>query len=310
MKYLLLFTLLLLLSCKSNNADNTLLKNRKLYTHLEYHKSGIEFNLKGPVKEVRFSTYFVDGSPDEFRVEEKDTIESFKEAQLFQFNRDGFLVYREDGRGFNRYSKNRAVLGTTISYDAEGIVSTLALETHRISLKNPKDTTEGKSQKKIVSFYGDSVKTTEDSHEGKLLEWGVLSVDDSHYKCTYRNLKTGKELTKVTYFKCEDGLYRMTEFFMGGTLLQRIEHIFENSIRTKQLITSFGLKGDTTIHEQYVNRAGDFIRMDDPGAALGNSDVENYDFVYKYDKEGNWTEKVTFINDTAITAIRREIRYY
>lgn len=164
--------------------------------------------------------------------------------------------------------------------------------------------------------------TYEYDGEGRtVLECSYFADSTYEWKRSYRYNDRGQVV--MMHRDDADSRFDCTYVYKYNDNHQLEEEIVKDADRifNKRYVYSYDKRGNRTMEESYNSRAklysriaymynkkGDKISMNE--LYLGHEKNDGYSYTYVYDKEGNWTRRVEYYNDTPKFLVVREIEYH
>lgn len=308
MKYLLPLILLFILSCSKKENGDTSSPSAKLFSKIEFFKGN--YNLKGPVYEVRETEFHAEGDTSSFVITETDTIRNREGYSYLRFNRDGYLTDLEETDITTIFSR----------IDIDTIQKCYTLNKSNIPLAgtersfrtvvDTKTTTSTKLEESIYNctfvYHGDTVRTkSKDKNLDAVL---VLVATDSTV-----DFKMGTP--DSDYYYRREGFFGTPGFFCV-TLIeyadskQVVEYTFTNDMLEKIRVIETSPQNDTATFEYFYNTYQDVISSRETKSKRVGSPCEQRQYQYTYDEHNNWIERAMFIDGEVESVVRRAILYY
>lgn len=295
MKFLLLLSIVLLLSCSHSDMDVG-----QNYSKLFFHRSSPLYNLRGTVKEVKETTYKATGDTASFTFS-RTTIPG---RTRYQLNREGYISCVEDWDFMHVGDHNV----THFSYGPKNVISTEEMK----SIKRDRVSTTGgngmQSQKEYI-FYKDTLKIVHSFKADSLIDLFVLKKSGRSLMYYALDTKTKSYRDSTRYTLGEDGIYRL-RVSKEQHFFRSLSHEYRNKKLVAQTSTYINRTEDTVVTKMGYNSFGDIISSEVVKSSYTNLDYDDTHFQYKYDTQNNWIEKATFTNGKVLHVIRREITYW
>lgn len=308
MRYLLL---LFILSCSSSKSDNQALGNGQCYTQMCYHKSSPKYNLKGPIKEVTRTVWYVTADTSDFKRKELDSIATLQEAKRVYFNKKGYITEETFGGRFAIIQDARGMHTSLYHYDTNRQISTVEsfYSSYKTALKGEQDK---KREPAAVSHYTFSKDTI--IHRSIYL--GEESVTRSRMRITDTSVTFygyGPEVPLATdtslYIKGKDNIYRWSSVW-SDDYIQNMQYEFSGDLLRKRINSFTQNDGDTTVTEHYYNEYGDIVNSKEVQGPVARSPYHLFQQSYRYDSHSNWIEMVVSMGAMVMRVERREITYW
>lgn len=232
-----------------------------------------------------------------------------RRTEILYFRSDDIPVYKE------KYEYNGLICNKSI-YDIKGNLlesDILIKNKHLKDVEIENNVSVDSLKQKYIYKYDD---------KDNLSKWEIYNSDDSLMS---RRLYIYNEKNKLTEMKFEnpDGTTRISEtrvysdnekkienrrFNENGELMNIVWYLYDDSGRKieEKWGTSDGKIVDNSVMK--YNENGNQVQMlfYTSEGKIHQKDI----YQYKYDSMGNWTEKIIFRNDKALSIIEREINYY
>lgn len=316
MKYLLLLLMLLLLSCSSSKRQSI----ADIYTTYSYHKSSSTFNLKGSVKEVRYTSYKVSGDSLSFEIGIKDEENSIKGDLCYRFNREGYITYRETGHSNSSYRSKEIKIVEKNRFDSVQHILQNEVFSRTVSYTEEQNS-DGSYKTNVVeepyntnsfTFKGDTISMSDLLNPTEKPRVITFQKKDSLLLMRYRD-EENKTTLSHDYIEIKGYGYQMKKEELFGERLVSTHKLTKDK-RLIEWITWISVEGDSAFFcEHQYNRFGDHCKVTYAGTNINSNywvTGSDQSSRYLYDKHNNWIEKVQFVNGKAVTAVRREISYY